>query len=918
MKIKIFIWLCFLVSVCNSQIIVTIDSIQKEMLIPQAFLETNPTLRESVLEDVENAVFIEGKEEKVTIGKSYWSRFKLNIPEGIDAKILKFILPLGDKMVLYVPLKDGKYREYVSGLSAPKPKIFKFEHIAFDYVEVSQIDLERPFYLKNMPMMVFGINSAYQDIYVEAHGEIPDFLKKEKRDELYAQEEFNYEFILLIGMIMISFVFFLIHYAITGHVYFLFYSLYLFFLIFNYGYRTFYFYNWYSQFHEHIYFYINQNGQLLANLCYMFFVWSFIDIKTNYKKLYPIYKWTVIIFIVFIITYDTIIILNPFFEYHEIMMKTSTYVMALLSFGFVGYMFFTKRLVHTAVIFIGSVMLLIGYVAAITFNNFFILVPLVIVETIFFMSVIAYLDLRNFKKSLETDKLKEIDAFKSKFFTNISHEFRTPITLIKGPLEDQLQSEALSKSDRKNLLTAQRNTNRLENLVEQMLTLAKLESGAMKLQVQPANIPIFFKANAASFNFSCKEKNIDFTIDVTKDEIVDWFDADALERILFNLLGNAIKYTPENGKIEVRGKRHKDNYEIIVSNTGNYLNAEQKENIFKRFYQIENNQSSVGIGLALTKELTELHHGTITVNGSKNGMVKFIVKIPVARNAYTEGEVISEILRNDDILIPAISSEKIPEFNVSLPEDAPIVLIADDNLDIRDYIASIFNNKANILQAANGKIGFESALKNIPDIVISDVMMPEDDGFTFTKNLKENELTSHIPVILLTAKSKITDKLEGMNIGADAYITKPFSSQLLKATVENLLENRRKLQQRFSQEIILMPKDIAVSSADEKFLERLQEVMDICITKSDFSAEEFSTEMGVSRMQLHRKLKGLTGQSTSEFLRSQRLKLAATLLRTHKVSISEAGYTVGFNDPSYFAKCFKQEFGCSPSDYISK
>src|SRR5690606_16615455 len=262
--------------------------------------------------------------------------------------------------------------------------------------------------------------------------------------------------------------------------------------------------------------------------------------------------------------------------------------------------------------------------------------------------------------------------------------------------------------------------------------------------------------------------------------------------------------------------------------------------------------------------------------------------------------------------------QKEVEMEIVLPDDAPVILIIDDSKDIREYVGSIFENNYTVHSASNGKEGFEKAIEHIPDIVVSDVMMPEEDGFTFTKHLKEHQLTSHIPVILLTAKTHITSKLEGMGIGADAYITKPFNSQLLKVTVENLIENRRKLQQRFAQEVVLTPKDISVSSADEQFLGRLQKVLDKNITDPGFTIENFGSEMGVSRMQLHRKLKALTGQSASEFLRTQRLKLAIIILKEKKIPISEVGYTVGFNDPSYFAKCFKQEFGSSPSEYFSK
>ena len=513
-----------------------------------------------------------------------------------------------------------------------------------------------------------------------------------------------------------------------------------------------------------------------------------------------------------------------------------------------------------------------------------------------------------------TRKLQELDTAKSTFFANISHEFRTPLTLINGPIEDQLASGNLSQNERKNLTSALRNTHRLKDLVDQLLALAKLESKNLKLNIQSGNLPNFIILQAEAFLFSCDEKNIDFSVEIEKDEKIDWFDQDILEKILYNLMGNAIKYTPENGSIILRGNRKGDDFEISVTNSGNYITPEQQKKIFERFYQTNTKNPGTGIGLSLTKELTEIHKGKISLKSEENGKTEFKVLLPVNKDTFGEDQIFSENTTPESTAKNQIMEAQV-EKEIVLGEDAPVILVIDDSKDIREYVSSIFENSFTIFSATNGREGFEKAIEHIPDIVVSDVMMPEEDGFTFTKKLKEHQLTSHIPVILLTAKTHITSKLEGMGIGADAYVTKPFNSQLLKVTVENLIENRRKLQQRFAQEVVLMPKDIAVSSADEQFLERLQKVLDENITEPSFSIENFGNEMNVSRMQLHRKLKALTGQSASEFLRSQRLKLAAKILREKKIPISEVGYTVGFNDPSYFTKSFKKEFGMTPSEY---
>lgn len=534
---------------------------------------------------------------------------------------------------------------------------------------------------------------------------------------------------------------------------------------------------------------------------------------------------------------------------------------------------------------------------------------------LFIAGLFLFFQYRNRQKT--NKKLQELDTVKSTFLANISHEFRTPLSLIKGPIVDQLELKTLPKNQRSNLLAAERNTNKLESLIEQLLALSKLESGTINLQVQPGNLSSFIAAQIEVFNYMFSEKKLETNIRLSAENTTDWFDSDLVEKVMSNLLGNAIKYTPEKGEIILIGERVKNSYKLSVKNSGVILSTEQQKNIFQRFYQTDPKNPGTGIGLALTKELIELHKGTIKVKSEENDYTEFIISIPITIDSYTEAEKLVEELQkpiSENIIIQELDTET----TITTDEDAPILLIVDDSQEIRDYVASIFEKEYLIFKARNGKEGFEIAKSEIPDIIISDVLMPTEDGFKLTKNIKEDPLTSHIPVILLTAKNKMADKLEAMGLGADAYITKPFSSKLVKATAANLIETRRKLQQRFAKEVILTPKELAVSSADEQFLERLQLIMDKHLTNPELTVDLFSNEMNVSRMQLHRKLKALTGYSTTEFLRTQRLKLAAQLLKGGKISVSEVGYTVGFNDISYFGKCFKKEFGCAPSNFATE
>ncbi|WP_186987597.1 response regulator [Constantimarinum furrinae] len=532
----------------------------------------------------------------------------------------------------------------------------------------------------------------------------------------------------------------------------------------------------------------------------------------------------------------------------------------------------------------------------------------------FLAGIIFFILYRN--RQITHHKLQQLDKAKSTFFANISHEFKTPLTLIKGPLEDQIHSEKITVDQRKMLQTAHKNTVRLENLVSQLLALSKLESGHFKLKVQPGNFPAFLAALTEAFDFSSKEKNITLTSSINQDDSVDWFDRDALEKVIFNLLGNAIKYTSEGGSIGVHGERTGTNYTFTVKNTGSYISATALNNLFERFYQTHPQNPGTGIGLALTKELLDLHHGSIKVQSYEEGITAFSVSIPVSKEEYSQQEQLEESLQLGDEV--AIFPSEAQSSHTSLTnEDAPLILIADDHQELRDYIASVFESEFRIVTASNGEIAFKLAKEEVPDIIISDVMMPGINGYELTQLCKTDEVTSHIPIILLTAKTEDQDKLTGIESGADAYIPKPFNSRLLKARVSNLLESRRKLQQRFSREVILTPKEIAISSTDEQFLDRLQSVLEKHITDPSFSADLFCSVMAMSRMQLHRKLKALSGQSTSEFLRTQRLKLAASLLKQKKNTVADVAYACGFNDPSYFGKCFKQEFGCTPTEYIS-
>ena len=525
---------------------------------------------------------------------------------------------------------------------------------------------------------------------------------------------------------------------------------------------------------------------------------------------------------------------------------------------------------------------------------------------------------RNRQKT--TKKLQELDALKSNFFANISHEFRTPLTLISGPLQQKLEDQSLATSERGELEMMQRNSERLLNLVDQVLDLSKLESGSYKLQVSQGNLGLLIRAIAESFQFSAKQKEISYAIEVVSLENV-WFDKDVIEKVTINLLSNAFKYTPNKGIVKILASPEKDHLKLRVGNTSDSLDDEDLGKLFGRFYQADNNADGVGIGLALVKELVERTHGTIEANKTGDNKLEFAVSLPVESRYFSKEELSESETQREEFSrqiskATGSAADKTPDTGAL--EDKELLLVVEDNADVREFIRRAFSNDFEVLEADNGIKGRDMAIETVPDIIISDIMMPKLNGLELCESLKTDERTSHIPIILLTAKAGEEDEYSGLETGADDYITKPFKVKLLETRIQNLVKSRKKLRDRYSQEVILKPKDIAITNLDEKFLERVQSTLDERLTESSFSVQEFSEVVGMSRMQLHRKLKALTGLSASEFIRSQRLKLAATLLQNSDASVSEIGYQVGFNDPSYFTKCFKEAYGCSPSEYSSK
>ena len=523
----------------------------------------------------------------------------------------------------------------------------------------------------------------------------------------------------------------------------------------------------------------------------------------------------------------------------------------------------------------------------------------------------------------QADKLRELDKMKSTFFANISHEFRTPLTLILNSLSDRISSSRYSTNhpELEQLQVMYRNARRLLNLINQLLDLSKVEAGQMKLAPENCDLSEIVRVVHGSFSSLGVSKNITFTYEVPS-PVICRLDMDKVEKILYNLLSNAFKFTPIGGSIQLQAHQMDDAIQLTVRDSGRGIPQDQLPHVFNRFYtgkQYYSDEQGTGIGLALTKELVELHGGKIWVESDQHGTCFFLRLpfVPALREAITFS-IADNVLGDVPLVATSVPTERIPPRIV--PQEDPTratVLIIEDNEDLRNYIQRHLDDTYEVLVAGNGHIGLEKAVETVLDLVITDWMMPELDGLEVCRQLKSDERTSHIPVIMLTALAGKDSRFQGLETGADDYLTKPFDNKELNLRIKNLVDGRKVLRERFSRELYVGPKKIKVSSMDEKFLEKVTTAVETYMGEPDFNMEKFGQEVGLSRMQLHRKLKALTGESPGDFLRTTRLKKARLLLEARAGNVSEIAYEVGFNNLSYFSKCYREYFGVAPNETIS-
>ena len=521
--------------------------------------------------------------------------------------------------------------------------------------------------------------------------------------------------------------------------------------------------------------------------------------------------------------------------------------------------------------------------------------------------------------SYQAEKLRETDHLKSRLFANISHEFRTPLTLIKGPV-DQIADNPDSPLSQSNISMIRRNTNRLLRLVNQLLDLSKLDAGRLQLVLTEGDVFKCLRAAASSFSSLATQRNLDYQVHLPSLVLTASFDRDKLEKIIYNLLSNAFKFTPDQGTIIFSASYDQNQMTMTVTDSGHGIPSEKINHIFDRFYQVDDSQTreqeGTGIGLALTKELIVLMNGSIYVTSKPDSGSAFHITIPL-KEIHTNST--SKVLANPDSSNHALSEIDLtieqPILEPGATHRSNLVLVVEDNADMREYISQQLCEDYQVLEAVHGQEGLVQARDQIPDLIITDLMMPQMDGTELCRQIKTDKRTSHIPVIMLTAKASLDNKIEGLETGADDYLTKPFDSRELAVRVKNLIDQRQRLRELFARDVTVDPKQITVTSLDEQFLQSTLDLLEENYSNSDFGSPQMQETLNMSKTQLHRKIKALTDQAPGELLRNFRLKRAAQILAGDGENVTQVAYSVGFNNLSYFAKCFKELHGVAPSKY---
>ena len=553
---------------------------------------------------------------------------------------------------------------------------------------------------------------------------------------------------------------------------------------------------------------------------------------------------------------------------------------------------------------------------------------------ILFTASIVYVLFYIYRLRHRVDMEQQLANIKLRFFTDISHELRTPLTLISSPVTEVLENEPLSPSAREHLTLVHQNTERMLRLMNQILDFRKIQNQKMKLLIEKIDLIPLLQKVMSSFKLIAEEKNINYQLTSTIQSVYSWVDRDKFEKIFFNLLSNAFKYTPADKSITVNITTKENTVEIEVADEGIGIAVEKQHSLFQRFESLVKQnilQPSSGIGLSLVKEMVEMHHGTITVNSQPGAGSRFTVSLPLQRNVFEEDVQVEFILNDSQTSTPhPVDSMKAPEEveekeYIESHSESFSILVVEDNEELKAFLKNILSENYTVITASNGEEGLQHAVDDLPDLIISDVMMPVMDGLEMIRQIKENNNICHIPIIVLSAKASLDDRIAGLEQGIDDYITKPFSATYLKTRVASLLRQRKALQELYMNRLMegkntsspdpLTPSQPQITPYDEQFMKKVMAYMEEQMDNAELTIDEFAEQLMLSRTIFYRKLKSIVGLTPVDFIREIRIKRAVQLIDSNEYNFSQVAYMTGFNDPKYFSKCFKKVIGITPSEY---
>lgn len=868
---------------------------------------------------IQKQKFIKSKKPLFDLQAKMWYQFYIS-PQ-IESKELILSAGYSDLTEIFVPFKKT-YQKYIVGRHTKKRVKFGVFDKSYVVIPIDSINFNNPFYFNKVAISRTGeINqSSIGSVIISNNAS----LWKTKKDSLIGYSHTKLLFLVIFSIAMFIF---LVNYIVTRDINFLNYSIYLLFTILIFITVIPFLVNFLTKINPLLIDAVVNSSVILTSICYFNFVIVFVEVKQKFPKIYPFVKLVINTSLVLGIFSFFQILIWPYFKYRFILLNSFDIAFLVISVFVFIYLIFKKLTLLDRIVLMGSFLLIVGQLLSFSTGEQLYFLFAVVLEIIAFSSVVSLKNkvtlTHNLKyeaslkeETLRTKNLQELDTLKSNFITNISHEFRTPLTIVLGYVSNLKKKFEESSLENQDLITIEKNSENLLGLVNQMLDLAKLEQGKLSINMQKSNLANYIKMLIKSFEYQAKEKKISLQFSTTLQDAILDFDAEKIRQIVSNLVSNAMKFTEENGKISIVLSEKGLAYQISVIDTGRGIPTKDIPKIFDRFYQIENNHFKIsqgtGIGLALTKELVHLLDGSIHVTSSIGEGTQFEITLPLTREAYDKENLLLEKTHVDTPIYTPKSTKKLNE------ENAPTILVVEDNKDMLRYILSCVQHRFKTITASNGKKGFEKAISKTPDIVISDVMMPVMDGFELTQKLQQEIATNHIPIILLTSRAMREDKMEGIQSGADVYLTKPFQKEELLLRIDTLIKKRRILQERYQLGSMILKKKSNHELLEDKnvlFLNKAITEVHKHLEDASFNAKNLSQALALSESQLYRKLKAITNYSTAIFIRNIRLNRAKELLETTSKSVSEIAYEVGFNDPKWFSKVFKETFDKTPTSF---